>query len=367
VTDAPTWFLEYYDGDSSRAVRVPLAHVPFRIGRKSGLDLTLASNEISSEHAEIASDGGRLLLKDLGSRNGTFLRDCSVECPVPLAAGDVFHLGPIALRLGHTAEQRAPTGSYRLAADAASPNNGKEQLSAAFGAMLEMEAVEPVFQPIIELATGTTVALEALGRGRSPDLPKNPVALFRIAETSGETRQLARMFRQTALAAAHWARTRLPIFLNVHSSELAAADFFDEIAAMRSRHPKIRLVLEVSEQFATPLPRLRALRTFLASQEIGLSYDDFGAGLARIHELAEAPADYLKFDASGLRGLATAEEPERRRVSALVAAARALGMRLLAEGLESAEEANACRQMGFELGQGFHFGRPAALTVPSRG
>jgi EAL domain-containing protein (putative c-di-GMP-specific phosphodiesterase class I) len=367
VTDAPTWFLEYYDGDSRRTLRVPLAHVPFRIGRRAGLDLTLASNEVSSEHAEIASDGGRLLLKDLGSRNGTFLRDCPVETPVPLAAGDVFHLGPLALRLGHTGEKRVATGSYRIAADAATPTNGKEQLSAAFGAMLEMEAVEPVFQPIVELATGATVALEALGRGRAPDLPKNPIELFRIAEASGESRQLARMFRQTALAAAHWARTRLPIFLNVHSSELAAADFFDEIAAIRSRHPKIALVLEVSEQFSTPLPRLRALRTFLVSQQIGLSYDDFGAGLARIHELAEAPSDYLKFDASGIRGLAIADEPERRRVSALVAAARALGMRLLAEGIESREEAMACQQLGFELGQGYHFGRPAALTVPSRG
>lgn len=366
MTEAPTWFLEYYDGDSRRTVRVPLAHVPFRIGRKGGLDLTLSSAEVSSEHAEIGSDGGQLLLRDLGSRNGTFLRDCSVERPVPLAAGDVFRVGPMSLRLGHTQEQRAPTGSYRLAQSGVAPTNGQQQLSEAFGEMLEMEAVEPVFQPIVELANGNVVALEALGRGRSPELPKTPVELFRIAEATGESRQLARCFRQTALAAAHWARMRLPIFLNVHASELAAADFFDEIAAMRARHPKIKLVLEISEQFSTPLPRLRALRAFVTSQEIGLSYDDFGAGLARIHELAEAPSDYLKFDFSAIRGLANAEEPERRRVSALVAAARALGMRLLAEGVESAEEAEACRQLGFELGQGYYFGRPASLSVPSR-
>ena len=60
--------------------------------------------------------------------------------PVPIGAGDVFHLGPLALRLGHTGEKRVATGSYRLAVEGATPTNGKEQLSAAFGAMLEMEA-----------------------------------------------------------------------------------------------------------------------------------------------------------------------------------------------------------------------------------
>ncbi len=356
--DAPAWFLEYFDGDLRRTIRVALAHVPFRIGRRPGLELSLPSPEISSEHAEVSTDGSRFLIRDLGSRNGTFLRHLPVGDGVPLAAGDVFQVGPISLRLGHAGEQR-PAPSHE-------PERAAGDLSSAFNALLESAAVEPLFQPVVDLQTGATVALEALGRGRSPDLPQSPVELFRIAEATGEARELARCFRQTALAAAHWARIRMPIFFNVHSSELAAPDFFNEIEAIRAQYPKIRLVLEVSEQHSTPLARLRALRAFLTQQGIGLSYDDFGAGLARILELAEAPADYLKFDAVPIRGLHQASDAEKRRLSALVAAARALGMTLLAKGIESAPEAEACIQLGFELGQGYFFGHPAALATAAR-
>lgn len=360
MTDAPTWILDVLDADARPIARVALSHVPFRIGRRAGQDLVIASNEVSAEHAEIGSDNGSLVLRDLGSRNGTRLRGVDVAPAVFLNLGDVFQIGPVSVRLGHSAEERPP-----LVAARPEPPNGRE-LTAAFGAMLEDSAVEPLFQPVVDLRSGQTVALEALGRGNAPDLPQSPVELFRIAEATGEARQLARCFRQTALSAAHWARLRLPIFVNIHASELAAADFFDEIASIRARHPKLKLVLEVSEQHSTPLPRLRALRSFLTQYEIGLSYDDFGAGLARIHELAEAPADFLKFDALTIRGLHRAGEPERRRVAALVAAGRALGMKLLAEGIESAPEAEACVQLGFDLGQGFLFGHPAPLATPSR-
>ena len=390
MSEAAAWFLEHVD-DAGLVVRVPIVHVPFRIGRGPGVDLELVSAEVSTEHAEIVSDGTQLLVRDLGSTNGTYLHNQPVGSGAPLAPGDIFLLGPYAFRLGFTGEQQvaaevvaspasaAPAVAAPIAAapihtsppafhttPAERPDFAEGDVSAAFGALLERGAVEPVFQPIVDLRSGETVALEALGRGKSPRLPQNPVELFRIAEASGEARELARCFRQTALAAAHWARIRLPIFVNVHATELAAHDFFDEIAAIRERHPKIRLVLEVSEQFSTPLPRLRALRSFLNQHGIALSYDDFGAGLARIQELAEAPADYLKFDAKPIQGLNRPDDPEKRRVSALVGAAKALGMRLLAKGIESVPEAEACVQMGFELGQGYLFGHPAPVTAAGK-
>lgn len=363
MTDVPTWSLDYYDGDSRRWVRVPITHVPFRLGRKPGLDLTLASSEISSEHAEIAADGARLLLRDLGSRNGTFLRDQPVVGAVPIQLGDVFRLASLAFRLGHSAEPmpQEPPRAARTPEPLSTDSFSRQ--GQALDSLLESQAVEPLFQPIVDLNTGATVALEALGRGRSPDLPQSPVELFKIAEAQGDALELARCFRQTALSAAHWARTRLPIFLNVHASELEAHGFFDEIAATRARHPKIPLVLQISEQHSTPLGRLRLLRTFLTQQKIGLAYDDFGAGLARIQELAEVPADFLMFDSVLVRDLDRVATTEQRRVAALVAAAKALGMRLLAEGIETPDEARACRKLGFELGQGFQFGRPESLTA----
>ncbi len=94
---------------------------------------------------------------------------------------------------------------------------------------------------------------------------------------------------------------------------------------------------------------------------VGLAYDDFGAGTARINELAEAPADYLKFDAALVRELDRAPETKRRLLTALLDSAHDLGMTPIAEGVETPAEREACRQTGFRLAQGFLLGRPAPL------
>jgi EAL domain-containing protein (putative c-di-GMP-specific phosphodiesterase class I) len=97
---------------------------------------------------------------------------------------------------------------------------------------------------------------------------------------------------------------------------------------------------------------------------VGLAYDDFGAGQARLFELAEAPPHYLKFDRRFVTGLHTAPITRQRLVSSLVAAARELLVKTIAEGVEDQHEADACLRAGFSHGQGYHFGRPRPLTDP---
>ncbi len=93
-----------------------------------------------------------------------------------------------------------------------------------------------------------------------------------------------------------------------------------------------------------------------------LAFDDFGAGQARLCELAEVRPDYLKFDREMIRDIHTS--PQRQQMLAhLVQLVVELGVVPLAEGIESAAESEICRQIGFQLAQGFHFGRPA--PVPS--
>ena len=91
---------------------------------------------------------------------------------------------------------------------------------------------------------------------------------------------------------------------------------------------------------------------------VGLAYDDFGAGQARLFELAEAPPDYLKFDRRFVTGLDTAPVERQRLVAALVAAAGELRVKTIAEGVETPEEASACVRAGFSLAQGYHFAKP---------
>jgi EAL domain-containing protein (putative c-di-GMP-specific phosphodiesterase class I) len=96
---------------------------------------------------------------------------------------------------------------------------------------------------------------------------------------------------------------------------------------------------------------------------VRLAYDDFGAGQARLLELAEAPPHYLKFDRRFVMGIDQAPASRRRLVASLVAAARELLVKTVAEGVETAAEAEVCRDLGFTLAQGYHFGRPASVDT----
>ena len=94
---------------------------------------------------------------------------------------------------------------------------------------------------------------------------------------------------------------------------------------------------------------------------MGLAYDDFGAGQARLLELAEAPPHYLKFDRKFVTNIDQAPSSRRRLLASLVAAARELLVKTVAEGVETEAEAEVCSKLGFTHAQGYYFGRPTAM------
>jgi EAL domain-containing protein (putative c-di-GMP-specific phosphodiesterase class I) len=227
--------------------------------------------------------------------------------------------------------------------------------------LLAERAAHSLFQPIVTLDGGTLVAYEALGRGTATYLPSSPGSLFEVASSVGREQALSRLLREGALEQARAAGLALPLFLNLHPAEFSGVEWLAELRDALGLQPSIDLVIELSEQLEMPAASLRALRADLDAIGVRLAYDDFGAGLARINELAEAPAHFLKFDYALIHGLDEAGEAKRGLVGALVDAARSLGMTTLAEGIEAEGEAQVCRELGFELGQGYLFGRPAPL------
>jgi EAL domain-containing protein (putative c-di-GMP-specific phosphodiesterase class I) len=100
---------------------------------------------------------------------------------------------------------------------------------------------------------------------------------------------------------------------------------------------------------------------------MGLAFDDFGAGQARIAELAEIRPDHLKFDRRIITGLDVADPSRRRFVQSLIQAVHDLGILALAEGIETQGEFEVCRDLGFETAQGFYLGLPESVeTLRSR-
>jgi EAL domain-containing protein (putative c-di-GMP-specific phosphodiesterase class I) len=107
------------------------------------------------------------------------------------------------------------------------------------------------------------------------------------------------------------------------------------------------------------------LRALLNEQEMLLVYDDFGAGQSRLIELLDTVPDIIKFDIALIKNIQDRSEASRSIVETLVKMVTNAGIRTVAEGVESMEEAVACRALGFELAQGYYFGRPVQLKNPA--
>jgi len=340
-----------------RLSTIALSPLPFRIGRRAGLRLTVAATSVSREHAEFYADGECLRLRDLGSTNGTFVNRKPVSDEA-VRDGDIVHFGECEFRLG-VEDDFSPWGTMVMQG-LPKPQQllkGTQELNE----LLRLGAVTVEFQPIVALPGGTVVSYEALGRGRYPGLPESPVELFQIAAGLGVESELSRVFRRKALEIAA-GRGGLPmLFLNTHPSEIAGPGFLDSLGELRHRAPDQPITIEIHETAVVKASGIVELRAGLRDRGIGLAYDDFGAGQARLLELGEMPPDLLKFDMRFVRDLDRAPESKRRLLKSLVDIARDLGVEPLAEGVETAGEAAACIELGFAYAQGYRFGRPVPI------
>ncbi len=359
---AGLWVLESRLGDDGMLQRTPVQPLPFRVGRAAGLQLVLPSAHVSKTHAEIYSDGLSLRVRDLGSRNGTFLnREPVAEAPIH--EGDVLHFGDYEFRVARdVAEEDAGDDEGTLVRTAPLSRHfvsGASQIRQ----LIDQGAVTMLFQPVVTLPSARVAAYEALGRGRMPGLPESPVELFDIAGQLGPDAQaeLSRLFRRRAVELVRDRPEPPVLFLNTHPVELETPGLLESLEELRTYAPQVDLVLEIHESALAQTDFITWLRERLLEINVGLAYDDFGAGQARLFELAEAPPHYLKFDRRFVTGLDHAPTSRQRLVASLVAAARELLVKTVAEGVETAEEGAACMRAGFSHAQGYHFGRPAPV------
>jgi len=343
--------------------RIAVRPLPFRVGRLPDLALTLASDSVSKEHGELFLRGGGLYVRDLGSKNGTFVNSERVG-EAPLREGDILHFAQVEFRVGRQEIDEGDELGLEPSTVALSDMTLPEQFvegARQLPDLLRGRQVTMVFQPIVNLPSGTLAGYEALGRGRHSSLPEAPLDLFRIAAGIGVEAELSQLFRETALELV-LVKGRFPaLFLNVHPAELESSGLVPAVVEARQKMPYLRLTLEVHEGALADLESVDRLRTQLSRSGVGIAYDDFGAGQARLLELAEVPPHYLKFDMSFVRGIDTAPASRQRLLSSLVSVARDLLVYTVAEGVETAEEAEVCMRLGFTHAQGFFFGRPRPI------
>ncbi len=227
--------------------------------------------------------------------------------------------------------------------------------------IIEEAAFKPVFQPIIELASGRPVGYEALTRfdGDAP-----PDVVFRKALVTGQGLEL----ELATLRAACLAATDLPadVFVSVNVSPRLILDGDALRAVLADRtHP---VVLEVTEHesienYGVLKAAIRAL-----GSDLRVAVDDAGAGIANFTHLVELRPQFVKIDQGLVRGVNT-DAVRQALIVALVHFAAATDCRVIAEGIETDAERTVLEQLGVGLGQGYLLGRPgpAPTRQPAHG
>ncbi len=355
------WYLEGYVDSGKRAWRTVIRTLPLAIGRSPESGLHLLSDRVSVEHAEIFRREGRLWVRDLGSTNGTFLNGARLEGERALRGGDLLRFADLEFRLAPYSfpdpvrDTRTKVLSQREIADFLD-----EQIE-EFARLLERRAVRPLFQPVQRLSDGAVVGYELLSRGDLSGFVTAPAELFYMAERLGRETELSQLCRLQGLEAAKALPGSPILFLNTHPSEMeSSGDFVRALARIPAR-PAGRLVVEIHEAAVTDVEGLGEICTALREMGIDLAFDDFGTGQSRLMEIAEVPPKYVKFDMGFVRGLHEASERRRRLLGDLVRMTIAMAVTPIAEGVESREEVEACRKVGFEYAQGFFLGVPLAV------
>jgi EAL domain-containing protein (putative c-di-GMP-specific phosphodiesterase class I) len=323
--------------------------------------MVLPSYVVSKCHAELYQQEGQLRIRDLGSRNGTFVNRKTVE-DAAITEGDVIQLGDFQFRisrpgsLDRDSEDASATQSFAPGALALLFEGAKDM-----EALLREGTVTVELQPIVRFPGAVVGAYEALGRGLHPNLPRSPVELFQMAAATGSEVALSQLFRRRAVELARDRPRVAALFLNTHPLELERPGLVESLEELRVMAPHLDLTLEIHESALAQPEALAALRDRLGEINVGIAYDDFGAGQARLLELAEAPPHYLKFDRKFVTRIDQAPSSRRRLLASLVAAARELLVKTIAEGVETEAEADVCAKLGFTHAQGYHFGRPAPI------
>ncbi len=213
------------------------------------------------------------------------------------------------------------------------------------------------YQPLVEAASGRVVGAEALARWRSPDLGDvEPAEFIPLAENSGLVVPLGAEVLDHALATvARWRLQHpdLTVAVNVSPHQLQRGDFAAQVRAALDRHgvAPSALTLEVTEGVALSDDQgTSATVTALARLGVRFALDDFGTGYSSIAALRRLPLSQVKVD----RRL-HADEPVLR---ACLDLGRVLGLTVVAEGIETVEAHERVRRLGYDLAQGYRFGRP---------
>jgi diguanylate cyclase (GGDEF)-like protein len=232
---------------------------------------------------------------------------------------------------------------------------------------IEVEEFVVHYQPIVDLWTGEAWGGEALVRWDHPEAGLlNPSQFVPVAEETGLIVPLGEwVLDEACRQAVGWQQRRQDgappvVCVNLSARQLRRQDLAETVEGVlrRTGLEGCCLCLDVTETvYITVLEGNTAILAELKRMGVRISVDDFGMGYSSLSYLKRLPADTLKIDKSFVAGLGE-DVRDMAIVRMVIGLAHTLGMKIIAEGVESEEQAEQLRQMGCDLGQGYHFAEP---------
>jgi diguanylate cyclase (GGDEF)-like protein/PAS domain S-box-containing protein len=285
------------------------------------------------------------------------------------------------LKNADTAMYRAKSlgrSAYQFySADMSARDTERVVVEAELRRAIGMDQLSLAYQPQVALRSRRLTGMEALLRWSHPELGQIPPARFiSIAEDAGLIGQIGHWaLRNACLQNRHWQKQGLsavPVAVNISAVQLKQPDFIDlveDVLAETGLDPRY-LELEITETavMAKTDPMMGRLHD-LKRIGVRLSIDDFGTGYSNLGYLTSFPLDRLKIDQSFVAGLPR-DENGASIVRAILAMGQSLGLAVIAEGVETDEQADLLEEMGCAEAQGYYFGHPvpaeAAKTLLER-
>lgn len=223
--------------------------------------------------------------------------------------------------------------------------------------------VDYALQPIVEINTGYVYGYEALLRGYERLSLASPIELLEVANEAGVLVTLEQMLHARAIAKfASLPDTKgKKLFINIDGRTLHCGRLMLEAAAKaleRQKLPASAVCFELSERYDNDAePGFGAVVASLHAMGGRIAVDDFGLGYSELKLLCDYGIDYVKIDGHFIRGM-TESQRKRLFVTTIANLAHVLGIRVIAEGVETESEYIACREAGCDLVQGYFVARP---------
>jgi sensor c-di-GMP phosphodiesterase-like protein len=302
-------------------------------------------------------DGGRLV---------AIVRSPHYPATAAIAAVPLVELDK---RIAEVSGRLVPAGLFGgLAAAAAIMLLARQQMSlgAAMRAGLRRGEFFLLYQPLVDLKTGACVGVEALLRWRRRDGEHvGPDLFIPIAEQSGMIIRLTERMLELVEADAGQYLVTHPQFhvgINLSAADLHSAAVVEHIDAVlaRTAHPS-NLIVEITERSLLDLSLARSVIADLRARGIAVAIDDFGTGYSSLSYLESLDLDYLKIDRSFIEAIGTGA-PTSQVVGHIISMARALGLAMIAEGVESEAQHAFLRAHGVQFAQGWLFGKPVPFA-----